>query len=71
MTDPTREALDAFLRATNALRSAEAAARGFVSGNRIYNLRAAKRRHAAALAAIGDWIESQARAALASTTRKD
>ena len=59
-----RALLEEFTRARNNLRSCEADARGFVSGRRIYNLRDARARHAAALLALSPWIEAQAREAI-------
>lgn len=64
MDPDLRDRLEAIVRASNALRSAAAAAVGFTSGRRIEAKRAAAIDKARAFAACDEWIEDQARAAL-------
>jgi hypothetical protein len=49
--------LEAYLLARNGHRSAKRAAEGFISGKRIYNLRAAQKREQEALYVLADWTE--------------
>jgi hypothetical protein len=59
--DLTRQGLDRFVRARNALRSAEQAAEGFVAGKRIASLTIARQQHTEALLALAEWVEERAR----------
>lgn len=56
--------LDRFVRARNNLRSCQAAAEGFTSGQRIFNLKQAHIEEGMALRDLGEWVERAAREAL-------
>jgi hypothetical protein len=61
-TDHAR--LERFVLARNGHRSAVRAAEGFVSGQRVYALKAAQRRLTAAIWELADYLEDHARAEL-------